>query len=384
MAKTEAIEKEEVAYEPAPLLTHEEIHNQIKPPSQNSFLAFWQNVGRSWLKVWYAWQDKQPRLTKIAYMLFFFVIFSQAVTVFQFLIFNFGVAALSGTELAGNNWGFPLVLMGQHYVTGENVYFRILGAAPRFDDYGALISGVGAGGLAFFIMFMLGTFLAQVINFPLQRNITFRSKGNLAWQIMWYFIGWILIQPLTMALGSAWEGLVAIRLGAWPGFIITLLNTIIMGGVSMAIFFVIFLIIFPNRDKVEAKAKKKLEAAKESGDSAKIAKAEAAYEDAAVRARFARADKASAKAKAQASGRALSYFASEKNFKKAEANLEVAQKEGGANLEKAQAKYDKAKDLVPIKHQAVSDAKVAKEETAAEFIEAKNALEEYEAAKATA
>ena len=51
------------------------------------------------------------------------------------------------------------------------------------------------GGLGYFISYEVGSFLAQCINFPLQRNITFKSKGNPVYQAMWYFIAWVVILP---------------------------------------------------------------------------------------------------------------------------------------------------------------------------------------------
>ena len=181
-----------------------------------------------------------------------------------------------------------------------------------------------------------------------------------------------------MALGSAWEGLVATQLGAWPGFVVTLLNTIIMGGVSMAIFFVIFLIIFPDRNKMAAKSKARLEAAKKSGVSGEqLVKLEAKARDDEMRARYANADKANAKAKSQASGRAMSYMASLKGYEKAKADLEAAQAIGGAKLASAQLKYAVAEQRVPEKHQAVSDAAVAKEKAVIEYEAALGSFEAY-------
>lgn len=329
-------------------VTAEQIKAQIKPLSKNAFAAFFQRIWRGWITWWYGFSDKHPKLSKAIYMLVFFILFSQGVTIFQFLIFNFGVVALQGTNLAGNNWGLPLIKMGQNSVTGEDVFFRILGASPRYDSSGALITGAGAGGLAYFIMFMIGTFLAQCINFPLQRNITFKSHGNPWYQAMWYFIGWVLIQPITMAIGSLWEGLRDIYLGSWPGFVTTLLNTIIMGGVAMVIFFFVFLVIFPDYAAVEKRAKKKLEKIKANGGTAdEFNKAEAAVKDASDKALLSKTEKDVSKTTTQASAKAMAYFAAINNLEKVKAKSktasdEAAKKQAKENEALFAAKLDKA------------------------------------------
>src|SRR5699024_12034369 len=51
---------------------------------------------------------------------------------------------------------------------------------------------------------IFGSFLAQCINFPLQRNITFKSKGNPVYQAMWYFIAWVAISLICNGFNNLW------------------------------------------------------------------------------------------------------------------------------------------------------------------------------------
>ena len=60
--------------------------------------------------------------------------------------------------------------------------------------------------------------MAQCVNFPMQRNITFKSKGNVWYQIAWYVVAFVLI-------------------------------TVINGGVQMVIYFPIYKIIFPEGEQ---------------------------------------------------------------------------------------------------------------------------------------
>lgn len=73
---------------------------------------------------------------------------------------------------------------------------------------------------------------------------------------MWYFIAWILITFATTALNSLWLPLAAEHL---PNALYQIVNTVVVGGISMVIFFPIFKIVFPEG---EAGKKKKEESKK--------------------------------------------------------------------------------------------------------------------------
>ena len=125
-------------------------------------------------------------------------------------------------------------------IAGVEFTWSLLGYNVLRDASGAVLIG---GGLGYFISYETGSFVAQCINFPLQRNITFKSHGNPVYQAMWYFIAWILISlicngfnNLSMPIASAWV----------PPAIYNILVTFVTGGVSMVIFFFVFKIIFPE------------------------------------------------------------------------------------------------------------------------------------------
>lgn len=93
------------------------------------------------------------------------------------------------------------------------------------------------------ISYEVGSFVAQCINFPLQRNITFKSHGNVAYQAMWYFIAWIVISLVCNGFNNLWMPIAQQYVA--PA-IYNILVTFITGGVSMIIFFFVFKIIFPE------------------------------------------------------------------------------------------------------------------------------------------
>ena len=262
------------------ILLEEEAKLQPKPLSQNAFAAFWQRIWRWWQGVWYGFSEKHVKLSAWIYKIAFFFIFSMSVTVLQYI----GFVALPyafGLELAGTEFVWPHVKLTT--IDGNDIYWNILGYNVSRNAAGEVIIG---GGLGYFLAYEITVFIAQCINFPLQRNITFRSHGNPWWQAMWYFIGWVLVSLFCNAINGLWIPFAELYL---PAAVYNLLVTFVTGGVSMVIFFFIFLIIFPDVDKTERSraaklkaAKEKLDAAEKSGNAEEMQKAQAAYEKAAL------------------------------------------------------------------------------------------------------
>lgn len=214
---------------------------RVKPLSSNAFLAFFQRIWRWWLGVWYGFEEKHPKLASLLYKVFFFIVFSEGVTVWQYLVMTF--------------LPYPLGYDPNNFAAWGWAPFKILGVdCTIFGD---------AKGLSYFIAYEIAVFTAQCINFPLQRNITYKSKGNPYYQAMWYFIGWVVI---SLAMNVIW-GIINCFLIAWgwADALITLIKTVITGGVSMVVFFFIFMIIFPDMKKAAENARKKADAVKASG-----------------------------------------------------------------------------------------------------------------------
>ena len=95
-----------------------------------------------------------------------------------------------------------------------------------------------------------------------------------------------------------------------PDAVTGLLKTFITGGVSMIIFFFIFMIIFPNRKKVADKLDKKLEKAKSKNASEqKIAALEEKAKKERAAADYAALEREAAQASAFADAKAVAYEA---------------------------------------------------------------------------
>lgn len=200
---------------------------------QSNFFMKW------WLPKWKQFEEKHTTLAKWVYQLFYFFAFSMGVTVVQYLIFTF-MPSILGIGLAGTDWKlFPV----QMNLFGVSFEWSLLGYNILYDAAGAVMIG---GGLGYFISYEVGSFVAQCINFPLQRNITFKSKGNIGYQAMWYFIAWAVISVICNGFNNLWMPIAAARVA--PA-VYNILVTMITGGVSMVIFFFVFKIIFPEGEK---------------------------------------------------------------------------------------------------------------------------------------
>ena len=145
-----------------------------------------------------------------------------------------------GVGLAGTEFMWPQIDM---HIFGVDFTWSLLGYNVVKNAAGAVVIG---GGLGYFISYEVGSFLAQCINFPLQRNITFKSKGNPWYQAMWYFISWVVISLICNGFNNLWMPIASAYVS--PA-IYNILVTFITGGVSMVIFFFVFKIIFPEGEK---------------------------------------------------------------------------------------------------------------------------------------
>ncbi|HJC44398.1 MAG TPA: hypothetical protein H9756_12125 [Candidatus Mediterraneibacter gallistercoris] len=185
---------------------------------------------------WLQFQEKHPKAAKWLYQISYFWVFSMGVTILQYLMFTF-FPYLFGIGLAGVEFMWPQIPIR---FAGFDYKWNILGYEVARNVAGEVVIG---GGLGYFISYELGTFLAQCVNFPLQRNITFKSHGNIAWQILWYFIAWVLISLVCNAVNGLW---MPIAQNYFAPAVYNILVTFITGGVSMVIYFFVYKIIFPE------------------------------------------------------------------------------------------------------------------------------------------
>lgn len=134
------------------------------------------------------WRNFAEDHKNIMEFLKFFII-SNGVTVLQMILMPVFKGIFVHTGLMDIN--FQLWLVGRE-ADGSTYYIFNYAA-------GALDAG-GGGGLAYFLAVQITMAIAQVINFFLQRNVTFKSKGNVYKAAMWYVIAYIIITLSAAAL----------------------------------------------------------------------------------------------------------------------------------------------------------------------------------------
>ncbi len=197
------------------------------------------------IRWWNDFEERHPRASKWVREGGLFFLFSNAVTVVQYIIYAF-LPNLLGLRLAGMEWSWPAV---PAHLFGIDFTWNAIGYDVLYDAAGNVIIGGGAG---YLIAMLAGSFLAQCINFPLQRNITFRSKGNPWYQAVWYFIAWVLITLVVNSINCVW---VAVASRMLPNWLYNIGTTVLMGGISMVIFFFVFKIIFPEGEAAKKSEK---------------------------------------------------------------------------------------------------------------------------------
>lgn len=172
------------------------------------------------------WLENHPQISHLAEQFVKFYLISLLVTLMQYLMLTFLPSAMA----AITEW--------------ENIdcfLIPIPGTAKYIFNYPAV-----DGGMAYLAAYGITLFTAQCVNFPLQRNVTFKSHGNILWQILWYVIAFVLIFMVCNGLQAFYQPFLQKYIGA-PA-IYNILITIINGGVQMVIYFPIYKIIFPESE----------------------------------------------------------------------------------------------------------------------------------------
>ena len=178
------------------------------------------------MQFWNNFATKHPAAAKWVREGGLFVIVSNLITVFKYLLLQFLPAAFSNLPVMDFGWpGIDVTLFG------ETFKWNILG----YD--------AAHGGLPYFCAYMIAMVMGECINFPIQRNFVFRSKGNLGKQIGWYVLAFCVITCIVNSINCVWVAVAGLLV---PDFIYNIGTTVLNGGVSMVIFFFVNKIIFPE------------------------------------------------------------------------------------------------------------------------------------------
>jgi putative flippase GtrA len=186
-------------------------------------------------KLWAGFKAKHP--TAAQFLVFFLL--SNGVTVLQMILMPVMKGIFNQTGLV--DIACQLFPVG-HNLDGSRYYIFNYAAGPVAAD------GTG-GGLAYFLAVEITMAVAQVINFFLQRNVTFKSNSSMGRAAFWYVVAYI---GITLAAGAA-QGLYKApiysflmgAMGAGAGQTVADFVTMIINcAISFWVFFPIFKVIF--------------------------------------------------------------------------------------------------------------------------------------------
>ena len=178
---------------------------------------------------WASFAQKHPKLSQWVREGGLFIIVSNLITIFKYLILTF--LPLAFAFMGSRDFGFPGV---------ELTLFGI-----TFPWY---IIGYGAeqGGLSYFTAYMVAMVIGEVINFFIQRKWVFRSNGNILVQGLWYLLAFCVVTCVVNSINCIW---VAVAGHFVDGWLYNIGTTVLNGGVSMVVFFIVNKIVFREKDE---------------------------------------------------------------------------------------------------------------------------------------
>ena len=162
------------------------------------------------MNFWNNFAAKHPAAAKWVREGGLFVIVSNLITVFKYLLLQFLPAAFKSLPVVDFGWpGIDITLFG------ETFKWNILG----YD--------AAHGGLPYFCAYMIAMIIGECINFPIQRSFVFRSKGNLGKQIAWYVLAFCVITCIVNSINCIWVAVAGLLV---PDFIYNIGTTVLNDG----------------------------------------------------------------------------------------------------------------------------------------------------------
>ena len=177
-------------------------------------------------QLWLNFETKYPKASRWVREGGLFVIVSNVITIFKYLLLTF--LPLAFAFMGNQDFGFPGI---------DITLFGI-----EFKWY---IIGYGAdqGGAAYFTAYMIAMVIGEVINFFIQRKYVFRSNGNIYIQGAWYLLAFCVVTCVVNSINCIWAAVAGHFVDPW---LYNIGTTVLNGGVSMVVFFVVNKIVFSD------------------------------------------------------------------------------------------------------------------------------------------
>ena len=194
-------------------------------------------------KLWLGFEEKYPKASQWVREGGLFVIVSNVITIFKYLLLTF--LPLAFAFMGSQDFGFPGI---------DITLFGI-----EFKWY---IIGYGAdqGGAAYFTAYMIAMVIGEVINFFIQRKYVFRSNGNIVRQGLWYLLAFCVVTCVVNSINCVWAAVAGHFVEPW---LYNIGTTVLNGGVSMVVFFIVNKIVF-NDTPVKVETNAEVETANEN------------------------------------------------------------------------------------------------------------------------
>ena len=179
---------------------------------------------------WNNFQEKHPKAAQWVREGGLFLIFSYVVTAIKALLLIFLPGMYRG--MVGDAvWMWPGV---QVSLFGVDFSLAIIG------------NDLTSGGLAFTLANLTAIFFGECINFPLQRNVTFRSHGPIPPQIGAHFAATVVVFLVMNLFTCVWNPVTVALISneALRSTVQSIVTTVVTGGVAMVIIFAVDKTIF--------------------------------------------------------------------------------------------------------------------------------------------
>ena len=163
-----------------------------------------------------------------------FLIFSWAVTALKAVMLMFLPGLFHGF-VGDAEWLFPGIPVE---LFGVGFKLSIIGNALEVGADGNYLIN---SGLAFTLANLTAIFFGECINFPLQRNVTFKSHGPLAAQLVLHFLATVVVFLVMNLFTCVWNPVTVALISneAVRNTVSSIVTTVVTGGVAMVIIFAV-------------------------------------------------------------------------------------------------------------------------------------------------
>lgn len=175
--------------------------------------------------------EKHPKLMEWVRKGGLFLLFSYFVTFLKALLLMF-LPDLFRSRVGNIEWLWPNIP-----VTLFGVKFNLAIIGNALEE----VDGVISGGLAFTLANLVTICFGECVNFPLQRNVTFKSHGPLAPQIGLHFLATIGVFLVMNLFTCIWNPVTnaLITNAAFRNTLQSIVTAVVTGGVAMIIIFAV-------------------------------------------------------------------------------------------------------------------------------------------------